>query len=264
MNSSKLQPGEQAFPGFQALREVWRSPTVTVARFTLRSYVRSGWILGDIVFVWFLYAFLFYEFGGNVAYFYGTTGQGLGVLAVLGTIVMAHRAMTARMYLPLARLSSRSAYVRGLILATGVLRVPIFLLMLLLALGFHAHRPVLGIQGATLEDMLPGALGLLLNCVILSTLTVLLSVPVATRRVQIVFLAWLTAALYSNTTPGVVAQYLSITRIPFAPLAACYNLGSTGVITWYGLAMLLVAGGYVAVLTLLAVFFLEKRDLILQ
>ncbi len=40
------------------------------------------------------------------------------------------------------------------------------------------------IQGATLANMLPGALGLLLNCLILAALTVVLSVPIATRRIQ--------------------------------------------------------------------------------
>jgi hypothetical protein len=78
------------------------STAVTVARFILRSYVRSGWILGDVVLVWLLYAAFFFEFGGNVAYFYSTAGEGLGALAVLGTVVMVQRAMNARVYLTLA------------------------------------------------------------------------------------------------------------------------------------------------------------------
>src|SRR5258708_26314580 len=81
--------------------ELGRRATVTVGRFTLRSDVRSGWILGDVVFVWLLYAMFFLEFGGDVTYFYGTAGQGLGALAILGTVVMTQRAMNARVYLPL-------------------------------------------------------------------------------------------------------------------------------------------------------------------
>lgn len=119
------------------LKEFWYLPSLTVARFTLVSYMRSGWILGDIVFVWLLYAAFFLEFGGNVAYFYQIAGQGLGALAVLGTIVMVQRAMSARVYLPLSRLTSRSAYIRGLMIATGVLRIPLFLLTLLLGAGYH-------------------------------------------------------------------------------------------------------------------------------
>lgn len=252
-----------SFKGF------WRLPSVTVASFTLRSYIRSGWILGDIVLTWLLYAAFFFQFGGNVAYFYATAGQGLGVLAILGTVVMAQRAMNARVYLPLARLTSRSSYVRGLILAAGVLRVPLFLMLMLLALGYHQFSPpkcFIGdcIEGATVVNMTIGAIGLLANCIIISTLTVVLSVPVATRRVQIVFLAWLVAVLYSNSNLGPVAGFLAVSRIPLAPLAACYNLGATGTMSWYGLLMLALAAGYVVALTLLAEFWLARRDLLLQ
>src|SRR5438067_2108996 len=120
-----------------ALRKFWRLPSLMVARFTLVSYIRSGWILGDVVLVWLLYAVFFLEFGGNVAYFFGTGGQGLGALAILGTVVMTQRAMSARVYLPLSRLTSRSAYVRGLVIATGVMRVPLFLLLMVLAMSYH-------------------------------------------------------------------------------------------------------------------------------
>src|SRR5207302_1950667 len=54
----------------QPLKAFWRLPSMTVARFTLVSYIRSGWILGDVVLVWLLYALFFLEFGGNVAYFF--------------------------------------------------------------------------------------------------------------------------------------------------------------------------------------------------
>src|SRR5690242_18697460 len=136
----------------QNITTLWHTPTLTVARFTLRSYIRSGWLLVDLVFVWFLYAAFFFEFGGDVTYFYGIVNQGLGALSILGSIIMAQRALKAQMYLPLARLASRAVYVRGIILATGVLRVFSFVLILLLALGYHAHRPVLGIRGATFAN----------------------------------------------------------------------------------------------------------------
>ena len=245
----------------------WRSPTLVVARFALRSYVKSGWILGDIVFVWLAYAIFFFEFGGNVSYFFGTTGEALGVLSILSTIVMTQRAMSARVYLPLARLTSRSAYVRGIILASSVLRIPAFLLLMILAMSFHQFSPPACnptcIADATFSNMTPGAIGLLVNCSILSTLTVLLSIPIATRRIQIIFLAWFALVLYTNTSDTLVATYFSWVRIPLAPLAACYNLGTTGVIEWYTLVLFLLAVGYIIALTMLAEFLLRKRDLIL-
>src|ERR1700693_5520283 len=100
MKSVGTQPAPALYIS-QSLKAFWRLPSLTVARFTLVSYIRSGWILGDIAIVWLLYAAFFLEFGGNVAYFFGTTGQGLGALAILGTIVMVQRAMSSRVYLPL-------------------------------------------------------------------------------------------------------------------------------------------------------------------
>src|SRR5437016_532512 len=111
---------------------LWRSQAATIARFTLLSYMKSGWILGDIVFLWLLYAIFFLSFGGDVSYFYGTAGPGLAILAVLGTVIMNWRAMQAKIYLPLSRLTSRTAYVFGLIIATSTLRILSFMLMLLL------------------------------------------------------------------------------------------------------------------------------------
>lgn len=236
----------------------WHSPTITVARFTLRSYMGSGWILGDIVFVWLLYAAFFLEFGGNVSYFFSTTGQGLGVLAILGTIVIVKRSMNARLYLPLARLTSRSAYLQGLMLATCVLRIPSYLLMLLLGGGYHTHAPSFGIQGASFGNLLLGSIGLLINCIIVSILTIVLSLPITTRRIQIIFLAWLAAVLYvgNNANP-----YLSIIHFPIAPIAVCFSLGTT-TIGWYELYMVLVAIGYIVALVWLASYWFSRRDLI--
>ncbi len=245
-------------------QQCWRSPTVTVARFTLKSHVRSGWIFGDIFFIWFLYALFFYEYGGDASYFYGTVGEGLSVLAVLDTVVIVQRSLrSARVYLPLARLTSRSAYIRGLILATCVWRIPLFLLMLVLAMGYHTSAPQIGITDATVGNMLPGAVGLFLNCCILSILTVVLSVPVATRRVQIIFLVWLAAMLYSDSRFSDIAKYFTVTQLPLLPVTACYNLGLVPIVDGYALVMLVVAVGYIIGLTWLADMLLAKRDLIL-
>lgn len=249
-----------------ALTRFWRLPTLTVARFTLRSHVRSGWILGDIVFVWLAYAIFYLEFGGNVAYFFGTAGEALGVLSVLSTIVMMQRAMSAWIYLPLARITPRAAYIRGVIVATCVLRVPAYLLLMVLAMSFHHFSPPpcnpLCIADATFSGMTLGSIGLLINCWILAVLTVLLFRPIATRRIQIVFLTWFALVLYTNTSVNIVAAYFSWVRIPLAPLAACYNFGTIGATDSYGVVMFLLAIGYIVGLTALVEFLLRKRDLI--
>src|SRR5689334_12073111 len=114
----------------------WHLPSITVARFALRSYARSGWLWGEFVFVLAFFP-VFWTYPGTEGYFFSTGGAGLGILALLGTAIMVHRAMGARVYLTLARLPSRSACTRGLVLATGVLRLPLYLLLLALVLAFH-------------------------------------------------------------------------------------------------------------------------------
>lgn len=242
----------------------WRHPDLIVARFTLRSYIRSGWILLDIVLIWLLYATFFLEFGGDVPYFYGTAGPGLYTISILSTVILVHRSTNARMYLPLARLSSRSSYVRGLIIATGILRIFGYLLMLILAAGYHMHVPIFGMKGATFTTVTVGGIGFLINCIFLSTLTVVLSVPIATRRIQIAFLLLLAIILYSNTSSTTLAQYLAVVRIPLAPLATCVNLGQTMVLDLPALGMVLLAAGYIGVLTILATYWFNRRDLLLH
>lgn len=244
--------------------KLWRSQTITIARFMLRSYIRSWWVLGNIVFIWLLYAAFFLETGSDVKYFYGVAAPGLYILSILSTIVLTQRAMQARIYLPLARLKSRAAYIRGLILATSCLCVLHFLLTLLLAMGYHRYAPSLGILGATPGNMLPGALGTILNCIILSTLTVLLSAPIATRRIQIVFLIWLAGVLYSNTNTDLVAHYLSVIRVVLDPIVTCSGFGATESIDGYGLAMIILAIGYIIALSWLVEYWFSKRDLILH
>lgn len=245
----------------------WHTPTLTIARFTIKSYILSGWILGNIVFLWLLYAIFYLQFGGDTTYFFGTANPGLGLLAVLGTIVMTQRAVNARIYLPLARLTFRQSYVRGLITSSGVLGIPSFLLLMGMAMSYHRFSPPscnpTCIAGASFVNLTFGGLGLLINCVIVSTLTVALSRPIATRRIQIVFLAWLLCVLYSNSNLGLVAQYLAWTRIPLAPLIVCFNLSTTGIANWYEAVMVIVALAYIIGLTLVAQYWFSKRDLIL-
>ncbi|HLG76853.1 MAG TPA: hypothetical protein VKX46_10585 [Ktedonobacteraceae bacterium] len=256
---------DATFAPRRAWQRLWRGQTLTIARFTIRGYVRSGWILGDIVFIWLLYTLFFFTYGGTVSYTYGTLGEGLSVLAVLDTVVIVQRSLrTARIYMPLARLSSRSAYIRGLIVATAALRVPFFFLTLLLAMSFHRGAPHIGIQGATLLNLLPGMVGVLLMTILISVLTAVLSLPIATRRIQILFLVWLAVVLYSGVATRFASQYLVIVQIPLMPLNACYDLGMSARIDSYGLIMMLLAVGYIVGLTYLAERWMVRRDLLLS
>ena len=109
-----------------------------------------------------------------------------------------------------------------------------------------------------------GAIGLLAICIVISTLIVTFSAPIATRRARILLLLWFAAVLYSNTSPGPVAAFLGISRIPLIPLSICYSFGTTATIGWSGIGALVMMAVYVVGLTLLGEYWLRRRDLILQ
>ena len=251
--STRLSPA----PAQRALSAFWHLPSVTVARFTLRSYARSGWLWGEVVCVVPFYL-VFWYYPGTEEYFFSTGSVGLCVLALIGTAIMAHRAMSARIYLPLARLPSRAACTRGLVLATGALRIPLYLLLLGLALAFNsiiAPRPV---------DIVIGSLGAVANCLVIATLVVTLSPPMATRLTRILFLAWLVLAFAPLPGIGWLAALFSLARLPLLPLAANIGLGTTPNLGLVGFWPLPVAALYVVGLTLAADFLLARRDLILH
>ena len=99
---------------------------MTIARLTLESYFRSGWIWAEFVLVLVFFAALFFPFQEDVPYFYGTSNWDLSAIAILGAAVMVRQATSARTYVLLARLSSRASYSCGLMLAAAALRIPLW------------------------------------------------------------------------------------------------------------------------------------------
>lgn len=238
-----------------------RSPSVTVARLTLASYLRSGWMWGEFVMVLVFLASLFFPFEVSTAYFNGTTTFSLGALAILGPIVMVRQATSARTYLLLARLTSRAAYSRGLMLAAALLRIPLYVFFL--ALVLLTHR---------LTDPTPGALfwgavGIIPNTILVAILTVALCPPIATRLKRIYFLAWVALMLFSFkpiiAIPAWLETVLSVSQIPLWPIVACYTLSVSGNPDLFSaLGLLLVACSCVLIM-FVAGYWLEKRELLL-
>ena len=243
------------------LRATWQTPSVTVARLILESYFRSGWMWAEFVLVLVFFAALFFPFMENVSYFYGTSNWDLSAIAVLGAAVIVRHSTGARTYVLLARLSSRAAYSRGLMLAAAVLRVPIFLFMLLLVL--LAHRLI----NPTANTMLIGAIGVLPNTMLVSVLSVTLSPPVATRLMRILFLCWIAIVLFSISpifaVPATFSNILGIVRVPLWPIATCYDVSIDGAIGLTGAIGLLLEGVYITSLALIAAYWLKRRELLL-
>lgn len=238
----------------QPWQALWRRQTVTIARHIVTSYARGGWLWGELVVALALYAFYDLEYPGNMVYFFGTAGEGLGALAIVASAILAFRATRARMYLTLACLPSRGAYVRGMILAAGILRIPVYLVLMILTLLTHS------ITGSvTLGGMFWGSVGLLDNCVVLSTLTITLSPPMATRYARIVFLFWLALTLYSFTQGNALPDL----RLPLVPLADSYTLTTAG-LSLQALVSLAGSAVYIVGLAALAQWWLARRDLVLH
>ncbi len=243
------------------LKALWRMPSMTVARLTLESYFRSGWMWLEFMLVLLCFAALFFPFRVYVSGFYGTSNLALGAIAILGTAIMVRQTTSARTYLLLSRLSSRASYSRGLMLATAILRVPLLILMLLLVLVTgQLIDPAAG-------SILIGIIGLLPNCIVAAVLTVALSSPMATRLKRIIFLAWLALMLFAQSPvswlPEAVISVLHVASVPLLPLIACYNISVTGTIGLAGMFGLVVEVLYVVALALIADYWLERRELLL-
>ena len=242
-------------------RSFWRIPSMTIARLTLESYFRSGWMWTEFVLVLVFFAALFFPFQENVSYFYGTSNWDLSVIAVLGAAIMVRQATSARTYVLLARISSRASYSRGLMIAAAALRIPIFLFLLLLVLV--AHRLI----NPTADKMFIGALGMLPITILVSVLTVALSSPIATRLLRILFLTWIAVVLFSIspifTISSSVLNILAIVRIPLWPISACYQVSASGTIGLSGVLGMFLVAVYIIALALVAGMWLECRELLL-
>jgi hypothetical protein len=240
---------------------ITKSPAITIARLTLDSYFRSGWMWAEFVLVLIFFAALFFPFEEDVPYFYGTSNWDLSAIAVLGAAIMVRQATSARTYVLLARLSSRASYSRGLMLATAVLRIPIFLVMLLLVL--LAHRLI----NPTTDKMFIGAIAILPTTMLVSVLTVALSSPMAARLDRILFLVWVAVVLFSISPvfalPASVLNILGIVRIPLWPISACYQMSTSGIISLTGVVGIFLVAVYIFALALIAGFWLERRELLL-
>ncbi len=239
----------------------WRTPSITIARLTLESYFRSGWMWAEFVLVLVFFAALFFPFREDVSYFFGTSTWDLSAIALLGAAIMVRQATSARTYVLLARLSSRASYSRGLMLATAALRIPILLFMLLLIL--LAHRLI----NPTTDKILIGAIGLLPNTILVSVLAVAMSSPISTRLTRLLFLSWIALVLFSLSpvflVPTPILDVMGIVRIPLWPISACYQMSVSGTLSVAGVIGMFLVGAYILGLALVAGRWLERRELLL-
>jgi hypothetical protein len=244
------------------LAALWHAPELVVARHALAGYLRSGWLWAEAAAVLVVYT-VFFDYPGataDIPYLCGFAARMLGGLSALGSAILVHRGMRASAYVSLARLGSRAAYVRGLFLATAALRLPLFLELFLLYIAKH-NSFASGVNWG--GQLVAGTLGLLAVCLLVAALALVLSPPVSSRGIQIVFLLWLVAAFSSYAEVGSLAGALAIARPPLLPVVACLELSTTGLANVPGLLALLLVAAYIAMLLWLAERLFARRDLLL-
>ena len=233
--------------------------SLEIARFTLMSYIRSGWVLLDIILVWLIYSVFFSATKTSAHTFFDISIPCMAAETILGSIIFVSRCMKSNVYLPLARLSSRSPYLYGIVIASSVLRIILYLLLLLTMAMLKNITDINWLNGFY------GSLGLILICQLCSLLAIILSRPIATRPTQIVFLSWIVIVLYSNTPAAIdIARYLQILQLPLRPIALCYQLSSQGSIASWDWIGVVIMFAYMAIIIALGTAWFAKRDLYLS
>lgn len=253
---------------------LWQSPTAVVARHALASYLRSGWLWGEVALVLALFGILFdFPGTGDAGYFFAMGGRTLGLESALGAAILVRRGLGPGAYLSLGKLPARLPYLRGLLIAACVLRLPLYLLLLALYVGTHGlPQPgyTIALHGApspsTGEELLAlgfGTIGLLANCLVAAALTVALTPPVGTRLEIIAFLGWLVVALGAASTLRLPGALAALAQLPLQPIVGCSALGVNGILAWPGVLSLLADAAYVVALAVLAGRRFARRDLLL-
>lgn len=232
------------------------------ARLALAGYVLSGWVLGDVLMV---LAVVAVSTGGNdprsthpaVAYFFGLHGADFLAVTALGTVLLVRRTVGMRSYVVLSRLTTRAAYVAGVVLASAALRLP--QLALLVGLGLATGR----MQGADVTTVLAGSAGLLGNAVLAGTVAVGLMPPFSGRRELILAVLFAAAVLAPVSGPpapaGAVQQVL---QLPLWPASVNIRAGALAAITGQEALALSLEAAYVVAIVLIAGRRFEARDLL--
>ncbi len=234
---------------------------VEVARFTVLNYIKSGWILFDGVLLFFVYmAFLYYPIM-EASQFFGVALPAMALDAFVSSAILLHRTFKANLYMQLSHLPSRSASLYGLMLATCVLRVLLYLCFYLLTLLMHMDAGI----GMTTQIFWVGSLATVLIAIFCSLLMVTLLQPIARRLTQIVFLAWLAFTLIVNTIVNIpLRSDLQFVQYPLFPIKWCYQFCYQGTIDGQGWLAVLLLLAYMVVLVFLARLWLARRDLLLN
>jgi hypothetical protein len=216
-----------------------RAVILETTQLALRRYARSYWPLVALALILGIFLVCF-RFPFGAAYFFDISTFGVGAVTTLTTYTLVHSVFPPRSYLRLGLRTSLRGTFGGLALAAAAIGVSLVLVMLLLAVITGRFA------GTTPGAVIVGTIGLLANCLLISTVTIALSAPGTTPIVRRVVLLWLVLAFASYQASGLLAILLFPAKLLLLPVAASYDFGVTGSIGWGGLLALVVQAAYIA------------------
>jgi hypothetical protein len=218
----------------------------------LRRYARSRWLPVALALMLALFLVCF-RFPFGAAYFFDISTFGMGAITALTTYMLVHSVFPPMSYVRLGLRTSLRGTFAGLALAAAIICGVLVLVVLFLAVITSRFA------GTTPGAVIAGTIGLLANCLVISTLTIALSAPGTTPIMRRVVLLWLVLAFASYQASGFLAILLFPAKLLLLPVAASYDFGVTGSIGWGGLLALLIQAAYVAGLIWFAAASLENR-----
>lgn len=234
------------------LSSLLASPSAEIAGTALRRFVRSVWLIVELIGVGLIFLVCFRS-PVTVRGFFEPAGLGLALLSAVGTTGIVVSVVPPRLYARLAPRKDYRSMVGGLMLASGIIQGCAAVTLTMLVLLFQ-RIPALGPDGVPGAGaaLAAGMVGLLANTVLVAALTVALAPPLGTQAARLVFLAWLCLALYSYIATDFLGSVLTVVRLPLLPFAAGYSFGQSGVIGAAGVLALGVEAAYIGALIALA------------
>jgi len=248
----------------------WLRRMLTLCRFTLREYIRSGRVLVELVAMP-VVAWLFFWPNGAVkgldpVWFFSMAGIFFVLLAAYTMFALVRLCSRAQGYVIISRELGRRGYLIGLYAAAIVIIVVVYLLFSALIAIIWSTRP----HTLSLVGWLAGSLPLLLNAGIIAALVLLIAPLVLPTRPRLIILALLMVALsrnvdlFGHTAASVALRPVqALLGIPLLPALSGFALSAEGS---YGIAAAGVLLGQLAsigVLLALALLAFDRRELIL-
>jgi ABC-type transport system involved in multi-copper enzyme maturation permease subunit len=236
---------------------------LTFTRFTLAEYIRSGRIIIELVAAVLFWGLFLREWQIGLEQFFSLTGIFTLLLALYTTAALLSLGERPQGYVMLTRPLGRNGYLLGLYLVGLIIVVTVF--VLISALTIILNRPF----DFLWPDFLRGALPLLLNIGLLSSLIVLLSALVLPNVLRLALLAVLAVALYSQAwhlSPAYrfIEPFQSLFSWPIYPAIAGYKLSTSRDWNEGAIYIPLAQLALTVLLISLALIAFKRRDVILR